>query len=92
MLPSGDLIEFENGENDLVINLRTKPNEIENSIQVFILISISIMENVIVEEIWGVCYYFKFHHNEMICPSKQFSCLCALFKNKLIWGKNRYSN
>ena len=50
------------------------------------------MENVIFEEICGVCNYFKFHHNEMICPPKHFSCLCELFKNKYICCKNGYSN
>ena len=50
------------------------------------------MENVIFEEICGVCHYFKFNHNEMICPPKHFSCLCELFKNKYICYKNGYSN
>ena len=50
------------------------------------------MENVISEEMCGVCHYFKFHHNEIICPPKHFSCLCELFKNKYICCKNGYSN
>ena len=50
------------------------------------------METVIYEEVCSVCLYFKFHHNEMICPPKHFSCLCELIKNKYICCKNRYSN
>ena len=68
------------------------PNRIENSIQVFVVFWIENMENVIVEEICGVCYYFKVHHNEMICPPKHFSCFCELFKTKYICCKNGHSN
>ena len=50
------------------------------------------METVIYEEVCSVCLYFKFHHNEMICPPKHFTCLCELYKNKYICCKNGYSN
>ena len=47
---------------------------------------------IISNEICEVCQYFKFHHNEMICPQNHFTCLCELFKNKYICCKNGYSN
>ena len=50
------------------------------------------MESIPMEEICEVCRYFKFHHNEIICPPKHFTCLCELFKNKYICCKNGYSN
>ena len=50
------------------------------------------METVISEEVCSVCLYFKFHHNDIICPPKHFTCLFELYKNKCICCKNGYSN
>lgn len=50
------------------------------------------METVLSEEVCSVCLYFKFHHNEIICPPKHFTCLCELYKNKYICCKNGYFN
>ena len=50
------------------------------------------METISNEEICEVCQYFKFHHNEMICPPKHFTCICELLKRKYICCKKGYSN
>ena len=42
------------------------------------------MESVTNEEIYEVGRYFTFHHNEMICPPKHFTCPCELLKRKYI--------
>ena len=50
------------------------------------------METISNEEICEVCQYFKFHHNEVICPPKHFTCICELLKRKYICCKKGYSN
>ena len=47
------------------------------------------METISNEEVCEVCQYFKFHHNEIICPPppKHFTCLCELLKRKYICCK-----
>ena len=50
------------------------------------------MELISNREVCDVCQYFKFHHNEIICPPKHFTCLCELLKKKYICCKKGYSN
>ena len=50
------------------------------------------METISNEEVCEVCQYFKFHHNEIICPPKHFTCLCELLRRKYICCKKGYSN
>ena len=54
-LPPGDLVEFENDEDDVVINLKTKSNELQNSCQLFVGVCKVNMEKLISEEVCSVC-------------------------------------
>ena len=83
-LQSGYLVEFENNKDNVVINLKQKPNELQSCSQFVDKVCKVNMETVIYEEMCSVCHYFKFHHNEMICPPKHFTSLCELYRNKYI--------
>ena len=43
-------------------------------------------------QICDICKFYKYHNEEIMCPSNHFSCLCQLYTKKFICCKNGYSN